>query len=143
MIRHIPRQYWRFHASEKLARYDILTAQEKARKEKSESFGYWYATYLREIAAQRHAEFTAAEQEFGEATEQVLTEALCTAASGGLELNLTFDENMEILYDTLLSSASRPTQKRYNETRQNAQQLIEIRNILANRYNHFISATNL
>jgi len=77
---------------------------------------------------------------FEEATEQVFTEALGAAASGGLELKLAFNENGELPYDTLLPYASNPTQQRFNETRQNAQQLLEVMDILVKRHNDFIGA---
>lgn len=133
MTRPIPKQYWRFYTPERLAGYDMAIAGETACGTKDQF--YTYALRLWEIAMWRGEEFNQANREFQEVTEQVLAEAFGAATAGGLELKLTFDENGELPYETLLPYASLPTQQRYRETRQIVAQLLALSQILAKEYN--------
>lgn len=133
MTRPIPKQYWKFYTPERLAGYDVAIARETAWG--TEDSLHTYALRLWEIAMLRYEEFNQANREFQTVTEQVLAEAFGAAAAGGLELKLTFDENGELPYDTLLPHASLPTQERYRKTRQNAAQLLALSQILAKEYN--------
>lgn len=126
MSRSIPRQYWQFYTAERLARRDIDYIC---------TDGTSYLHALRDLAMRRNQEFLDAKAAMDSIANQVFIEASATTIAGGLELKLTFDDNGELPYETLLPYASLGTQRKFVEAREYAQKLFDITQYLVDYYN--------
>ena len=129
MTRQIPKQYWKFYPPEHLAQRDEQIVRENASSTPS------YFETLRRIALQRCNEFTSVNEELEIVRSQILIEALSTVKNGGLELILTPDANGIVSDEQLLNYASLPTQRKYQETRREAEIRLRIAAYLVATYN--------
>lgn len=124
MSKPIPRQYWKHYTAERLANRDIDACSGKD-----------YLQSLHDIAKKRNQEFLDAKAVMDSIANQVFIEASATTIAGGLELKLTFDDNGELPYETLLPYASLGTQRKFVESREYAQKLFDITQYLVDYYN--------